>query len=353
MTTWTPDVLGPGWQAAQIPLGDDEEGPLVATLVRADPEDPGTEQRRRAGQGRTGARSPAVLYVHGYNDYFFQTHLARAWQEHGYTFYALDLRRCGRSTRPWQTPHFTTRLLEYADELTAATDLLTGELGHDRVVVNAHSTGGLTASLWLSEGRDDGRGDALVLNSPWFDLNAGWFHRVPATILLDLAPIDPRHVVEDGTSPYSWHLHVDHGGRWSYDLRLKPPEGFPVRAGWLRAVRRGHAQLAAGLDIDLPVLVCTSDASGANTWDNPALDAQDTILDVDQIAAGAPRVGPDVTIVRIPGGVHDLSLSAREPRAAYLAALFSWLGERLDGPGVTAGGAPRAESPGAPDDGSR
>ena len=76
---------------------------------------------------------------------------------------------------------------------------------------------------------------------------------VPATILLDLAPIDPRHVVEDGTSPYSWHLHVDHGGRWSYDLRLKPPEEFPVPAGWLRAVRRGHAQLAAGVDAVLDV----------------------------------------------------------------------------------------------------
>ncbi|WP_372593741.1 alpha/beta hydrolase [Actinotalea sp.] len=329
--------MGTGWQATEIPLGEDEEGPLVATLVRADPDDPRVADRRRAAADRTTARSPAVLYVHGYNDYFFQAHLAEAWEEHGYTFYALDLRRCGRSIRPWQTPHFTTRLSEYAAELGVATTLLTEELRHDRLVVNGHSTGGLTTSLWLSEGRDEGRVAALVLTSPWFDLNASWFHRVPATRLLDRAPIDPRRIVEDSPSPYSWHLHADHGGRWTYDRDLKPPEGFPVRAGWLRAIRRGHAQLATGLGIELPTLVCTADASGPNTWDNPDLDAQDTILDVDQIAARAPRVGPDVTLVRIAGGVHDLSLSAPGPRAEFFSTVFSWLARRLDGRDVIPG----------------
>ncbi len=332
MTTWAPDVLGPGWQSTTIPLGADDEGPLVATLVRADPAVAPTVTQASAPAGHPGARSPAVLYVHGYNDYFFQTHLAQAWAAHGYSFYALDLRRCGRSLRPWQTPHFTTDLLEYSPELTAAARLLTGELGHDRLVVNAHSTGGLTVCLWLNNVRAARRVDAVVLTSPWFDLNASWFHRVLSTRFLDVAPLDPRRVVDSGPSPYSFHLHTDHGGRWTYDLSLKPPAGYPVRAGWLRAVRRAQAALAGGFRLTQPVLVCTSAASGPNTWDNPDLDAQDTILDVDQIAARAPRLGPDVTLVRIPGGVHDLALSAPGPREHFFQVVFDWLGERLDRP---------------------
>jgi alpha-beta hydrolase superfamily lysophospholipase len=319
LTVWRPDLL-PGWQQATLDLGHDDEGPLVATLVRADP-----DTAPPLGAPPPGARRPAVLYVHGFNDYFFQTHVADELATHGYTLYGLDLRRCGRSWLAGQTPHWCTDLTEYSQELSAAARILRDELGHDRLVVMAHSTGGLVASLWAHSLRRAGLVDALVLNSPWFDLNAGWFHRVVATRILDVAPVDPRQVVADGPSAYSWHLHVDHGGRWDYDLDLKPPGGFPVRASWLRAVRRGQAHLAQGLHIAAPVLVCTSASSGPNTQDNPLLDAQDTILDVDQIADRAPRLGDEVTLVRIAGGVHDLALSAPRPRAIYLRTVMAWL----------------------------
>jgi alpha-beta hydrolase superfamily lysophospholipase len=323
---WRPDPV-PGWQQATLDLGADDEGPLVATLIRIDPS---TAPRPMAGMPPHRARRPAVLYVHGFNDYVFQSHVADELAAHGYTFYGLDLRRCGRSWREGQTPHWCRELAEYSEELTLATRLIRGPLEHDSLVVMAHSTGGLLASLWVHSLRSAGVVDALVLNSPWFDLNAGWFQRVVSTRILDVAPLDPRQVVADEPSAYSWHLHVDHGGRWSYDLALKPPEGFPVRAGWLRAVRRGQARLARGLEVAAPVLVCTSASSGPNTLVNPLLDAQDTVLDVDQIAERAPRVGPEVTLVRIPGGVHDLALSSPRPRAIYLRTVLAWLRAVLD-----------------------
>ncbi|WP_051480616.1 alpha/beta hydrolase [Cellulomonas sp. KRMCY2] len=326
MTSWVPDPLGPGWEQTTIDLGVDAEGPLVATLVRAAR---GSTPGGPADDGGTG-HGGAVLYVHGFNDYFFQTHLADQWLAHGYTFYALDLRRCGRSLRAWQTPHFCTDLTEYVGELSAAARLIRGPLGHDRLVVMAHSTGGLTASLWAHSLRNARVVDALVLNSPWFDLNARWFQRVIGTRVLDaVGPLDPQRIVAEGHSAYSHHLHVANGGRWDYDLRLKPPEGFPVRAGWLRAVRRGQARLVQGLQISAPVLVCTAQTSGANSMGNPGLDSQDTILDVEQIAARVPLLGADVTLVRIADGIHDLSLSAEGPRAEFFATVFGWLDDRL------------------------
>ena len=45
------------------------------------------------------AASRAVLALHGFTDYFFNTELADHFAARGFAFYALDLRKCGRSRR--------------------------------------------------------------------------------------------------------------------------------------------------------------------------------------------------------------------------------------------------------------
>ena len=112
---WDPDLLD-GYLSTDIPLpdaplmpGEPEGLEVVATLVRRD-------EPRRSRR--------AVLYVHGWNDYFFQTHLADFWAGLGFDFYALDLRRYGRSLRRGQLHGFTTDLAAYDDELDAAADLI-------------------------------------------------------------------------------------------------------------------------------------------------------------------------------------------------------------------------------------
>ena len=106
MADWQPDVLGDDYEQLTLPLAPDEEGEVVATLVR----------RRRPGP------DPYldVLYVHGWSDYFFQTELADFWEAHGARFHALDLRKYGRSLRPGQTPGFVADLATYDEDIEAA-----------------------------------------------------------------------------------------------------------------------------------------------------------------------------------------------------------------------------------------
>ena len=314
---WAPDVLGDPWQARSLPLRPDEQGEAVATLVRR-----GAPRHDRA-----------VLYVHGYVDYFFQRHLGDFWDDLGYDFYAVDLRAHGRSMRPHQVPNYTTDLAVHAEELDRAVAVLRAE-GHDVVVVNGHSTGGLVAALWAHARRGRPAGpaaDALVLNSPWLDLNRGWVDRVAKTWAVDLVVgrVAPRAVVGQLAHHYGEYLHHDSGGAWEYDLTWKPHHGFGARAGWLRAVRRGHRAVGRGLAVDVPVLVCASDASGPHDRFHDALDRTDSVLAVEQIVDRAPRLGPDVTVVQVPGGVHDLALSPEPARTAYLDAVRAWVTERL------------------------
>lgn len=314
--TWSPDVLGDGWVARTLPLAPDAEGEVVATLVRPAP----APTSRRA-----------ILYLHGFVDYFFQTHLADEAAAHGYDFYALDLRKHGRSLRPHQTPNYITELADYAEELDLAAGIIRSEEGHTELVVLGHSTGGLVACLWAEARGRDGRPvvDALVLNSPWLDLNESWFYRRVLTPVLDrVGAVAPLLTVGSVQPHYGTALHSGSGGEWTYDLTWKPHEGFPARAGWFRTIRRGHARVARGLDVRCPVLVLASASSGDSKAWHDALLTTDSVLDVEQIVALAPGLGRDVTVVQIPGGAHDLALSPEPARSAFFAEAFGWLAGR-------------------------
>jgi alpha-beta hydrolase superfamily lysophospholipase len=70
-----------------------------------------------------------VLYLHGYVDYFFQTHLAEFFTARGYDFYALDLRKYGRSLRSHQTPNFCRDIAEYYPEIDRALKIIRDDDG--------------------------------------------------------------------------------------------------------------------------------------------------------------------------------------------------------------------------------
>lgn len=307
------DVLGPPYERHTIGLDRDDEGPVVATLVR-----------RRSPAPTTRA----VLWVHGLADYFFQTHVADFFVHLGFDFYALDLRKYGRSLLPHQTPNFCRSLAEYLPELDEAARIVRSEDGHDTLLVMAHSTGGLITALWAHRRRAARLVDGLILNSPFFDLNLPWLLRRPvleATVWLSRR--QPYSIVKRPLYPvYGHSLHADHRGEWSYDLSLKPVGGFPICLGWLGAVRTGQRRLHAGLSIDIPTLVaCSTRSYRSLAWHERAR-RSDTVLDVHDIIRWAPHLGQNVTVVRINGGMHDLTLSAAPVRAKLFSELARWVG---------------------------
>ena len=310
----TTDVLGAPYTAEVIDLPAAAVGRVVATLVK------------RPADAPTGK---AVLHVHGFCDYFFQTSYAEWWTSRGYDFYALDLRKYGRSLLPHQTPNFVHDLADHFRELDEAWSRITTRDGHDEVVLSAHSTGGLTVPLWVRERAIPAAG--IVLNSPWFDLQGPAWQRTWGTSLIQavgrLAPmaVMPRNV--SGT--YGRSLHRDFEGEWDFDLAWKPADSFPVRFGWISAIRRGHAAVHRGLGLTMPILVLSSARSGTAATVDETARSTDLVLDVEQIRQWAPSLGDDVTSVAIEGGLHDLSLSREDARTRFYDAIGDWLGTHL------------------------
>jgi alpha-beta hydrolase superfamily lysophospholipase len=318
---WTDDIL-PGYRQHTLALGTDPdgEGELFATLVRTSDSIPS---------------SSVVLAVHGYTDYFFNTELADHFAARGWRFYGLDSRRCGRSWREGQTPHFTTDLTHYDRELEGALAIIGAENPAARVLVYGHSTGGLVVSLWLDRVRS--RGDTaalkiagLVLNSPFLDLNGPAILRTRATstAIGAASRVRATRVVRGaGSGGYGLTLHRAYHGEFDYNLTWKPIGGFPITVGWIHAIRRGQARLHRGLDVGVPNLVLRSDHSVAETAETQLLQRGDAVLDVAHIARWAGCLGNRTTSVPVVDAKHDVFLSLSEPRAAAYAELDRWLAQ--------------------------
>lgn len=296
-----------------------------------------------------------VLYLHGWSDYFFQTEVADFWRELGANFYALDLRRYGRSIRKGQTLGLIDDLSRYDEDLDAALrvmgyqkismpraaagsapaddasenlSLLSERYVHPRgrrLVLMGHSTGGLTLSLWAA--RYPGSASALVLNSPWLEFQGRSVLRSAIKPLIDLssklAPKEFLPNVDFGF--YSRITSAAEEGEWTYNLDWRPLISFPVPVVWLRAVLEGHHRVMEGLALETPTLVMLSDKSVLSlTWQESMRKA-DTVLDTEVIAQRALSLGYCVTVARIPDALHDVLLSPLAVRTKAFEQLRNWL----------------------------
>lgn len=321
---WQQDVLGAPFEARTLSLGEDDEGPLVATLVRARP------TPRRFWMPRRPLEDVDVLYVHGWSDYFFQRELARYWTDRGARFFALDLRKYGRSLREGQTPGYISDLQDYDTDIAAALAAMGGSdraaAPGRRLVLFGHSTGGLILSLWAD--RHPGVASAVVLNSPWLELQGGSFARIAVTPVIGLQarlrPLEAMPQVDLGF--YSRAQREVREGESPLDVNVqwRPEQSFAVHTGWLHAIMEGHRTVESGLHIDVPVLVMLSSRSARPTRWSEDLTRTDSVLVVDDIAHRALSLGASVTVERVPGALHDIFVSRADARDIAYERLDRW-----------------------------
>lgn len=310
---YTPDVLGSGFESATIQQPDDYEGKVTCTLIRKLPATPAQK---------------AVLYIHGFNDYFFQEEMARQYNDHGYAFYAVDLRKYGRSWLPNQKFNNVRDLQEYFADIDTALKIIQHEGGRF-TVLSGHSTGGLIVTYYAQQHRNSRRFQALFLNSPFFDFNAP--QPTAQTPIPEISKIGERYpdsLRKSGLSTlYGESLHQNYRGEWNYNLNWKPLIAPPVNFGWIHAIYTAQENVRHGKKIRKPVLVMRSDNTvRISSWSDQMFTG-DAVLDVADIAEGAARLGKRTTTIVIPQGMHDLVLSRKPVREKVYQELFNWLSQ--------------------------
>ena len=310
---WQNDVLGDGYMVRYCAQDSDYSGPVRSTVVRKLPATPTTK---------------GVLYVHGFNDYFFQADMGNRFVARGYAFYAVDLRKYGRSLTAGQKPFEVRSLDEYFPDIDSALVAMRRQ-GITEIVLDGHSTGGLVAAYYLSRNpQPDIR--ALVLNSPFLDWNLGWKERL-VPLISWMGKYFPGMKISQGDSEaYAESLLASRHGEWTYNTDWKLSRSPDVDAGWVRAIDLAQKALRDGrAQIRVPVLLMYSDHSVYGDEWTEAFNGGDAVLDVADIRRYGSRLGPDVTCVRVFGGLHDLVLSAPGVREPLYRYIFGWLDRTL------------------------
>jgi len=311
------DILGNGFEKEIISLKDDFEGKVIATLIRK--------------KNTALKNSKAVLYIHGHADYFFQKEMANKYIENGYDFYALDLRKYGRSLLPHQSQNYCSDITDYFEEIEIAIDIIRNRDNITKLLLSGHSTGGLLASVYANHTSETNKFQALFLNSPFFEFNENWISKEVLLRLVSIAAaVNPDLVIpSEHTDLYGKSINKNYKGEWDYNQDWKPNFGFPVKAGWIAAIYEAQRKLHSGFNIDKPILVMfSSKSSKFNEW-NDELKQSDSVLNVEDIEKYSDMLGKDITKIKIKNGMHDLMLSEKPVRENVYQKLFLWLKENM------------------------
>lgn len=317
LLSWVADpLLGKsGYEVETVNQPDDYSGKVVSTVIRRLPE--GKKPRK------------AVLYVHGYNDYFFQDSMGREFNDSGYGFYAVDLRKYGRSLLPGQHRYEVRDMAEYFADIDSAISRMRRDSVTD-IVLMGHSTGGLITSLYM-ESAPAPEIKALILNSPFLDWNFTGFMRKAVIPLAAAAGkwLPDVYMSQGDDTAYGESLLKSLHGEWEFDTTLKLIHPAPISLGWVRAIDRGHKQLVEnGRAIEVPVYLMRSRRSVYPDGWSLLASSGDAVLNVDSISARGRRMGYNVTEAIVDSGLHDLVLSRPRVRRAVYESMFRWLGRQ-------------------------
>ena len=273
----------------------------------------------------------AVLYIHGFNDYFFQEHVADWFTNQGIQFFALDLRRYGRSLLPHQKPGGTHDIAEYFEEITLALNHIQTLEKKNNILIMGHSTGGLITSLYCDQFTDQFPVNALILNSPFFEFNLNSLEKMLLPAIACTGKFFPGISSYAGLARgYGESIHKQFHGEWDFDLTLKPIEGHRVDLGWIHTIHSAQKMLQKGLNIDLPILVMYAEKSVKPGAYREDMQTADSVLNIADIERFAGRLGKQVTKKAIPEGMHDLMLSNKKARQEVFKTIKEFLQNKTD-----------------------
>lgn len=308
---WRLDILD-GFEMKYIEHPDDYSGHVRCTVIR---------KKAEADTSR------AILYVHGFSDYFLQKEMGGMFAANGYDFYAVDLRKYGRSLLPGQRLFQVRDLHEYFADIDSAIEVIKEE-GHDEIVLLGHSTGGLTTSFYMSE-HPSPFVKALMLNSPFLDWNLpSLLKDVAMPMVSFLGRFFPNVLVHQKPDPgYAESLHRIFGGEWDYRRDWKPDVLPDPDMGWVRAIDRAQRELRRR-KIEVPILLMHAEESVNSGDTKEKYSRADAILDVEDISRYGRCLGSDVTEVAFSGGLHDLALSRKKVREEMYRSMLEWLAGR-------------------------
>lgn len=310
-TSWHKDILE-GYEARYVNQGEAFDGPCRSTIVR---------KLQEKGSKK------AYLYIHGFNDYFFQKEMGERFVDSGYNFYAVDLRRYGRSREPWQYPFNIRNQEEYFNDIDSAISQILRD-GNTDITLSGHSTGGLTVALYGAMKGESIPVERIVTDSPFLAWNFSAFMRNIAIPVVGFwGKIFKNTKIDQAKCDgYAYSLLKEYYGEWTYNTDWKMIYSPPVTASWVNAISTAQNKVMKNrTNIKVPILVMHSSRKIDGCNYTPEFQTGDAVLDPFMLQERGEKLGSIREVCSIDSGLHDLILSRLEVRDAAYDTIFNFI----------------------------
>jgi alpha-beta hydrolase superfamily lysophospholipase len=160
--------------------------------------------------------SKAILYIHGFNDYFFNEAFAQKFVENGYSFFAIDLHHYGRNLTSDSKPYYFQDIKEFDEEISLAIRTIKEGFNTQDITLYGYSQGALIATLYAYNYNTI---DRLILDSAFFDFYFDpWIENMALPVVACIGKWFPTfipvlslysNVSYNEDSPKEWHFKAD------------------------------------------------------------------------------------------------------------------------------------------------
>ena len=270
----------------------------------------------------------AILFVHGFNDYFFNYKLILEFLSFGYDVYAITLRRYGSTIKKDDDKLFYTNdLNEYIEDIdNCFPKILEGN--YKNIFLVGHSTGGLTSTLYCHNGKYKDKIKGLILNSPFFDLNdSALMEFILKYIIYYIGVIYPTFKLASSNDDYYNTTNEETLKRFYFNPKYKLRGSSSIYAGWIKTIVYNQSLIQnKKINLKIPILVLYSD----KTIPIDKMEKGDNILDVKEINKYSDFIGKNVTEYSIKNATHDVFVSEEEPREKAIQLFFEFLVKNSD-----------------------
>lgn len=270
----------------------------------------------------------AVLYIHGFNDYFFNEEFVEKFTQQGYSFFAIDLHNYGRNLTSFSKPYYFKNIHEFDEELNMAISIMKNDFDISNITLYGYSQGGLIAALYANTYHNVNQ---LILDSSFFDFNFNpWIEKLILPIVAYVGQYFPDYkITSKEPNIFGQSLHKDFYGEWNFDIKLKSIQtNAPIYLGWIHAVYEAQQYLHKGIDVNIPVLNIYSNRSNPEQTTKDALFKSDIVLDVNDISVYGKSLNKTselTTNIIIENAMHGVILSTPNVRAQAYDSIFNWL----------------------------
>ena len=269
----------------------------------------------------------AILFVHGFNDYFFNYKLIIDLLLY-FDVYAITLRRYGSTIKKDDEKLFYTNdLNEYIEDIdNCIPKILEGN--YKNIFLVGHSTGGLTSTLYCHKGKYKDKIKGLILNSPFFDLNhSSLMEFFLKYIIYYIGIIYPTFKLASSNDDYYNTTNEETLKRFYFNPKYKLRGISSIYAGWIKTIVYNQSLIQnKKINLKIPILVLYSD----KTISLDKMEKGDNILNVKEINKYSDFIGSNVTEYSIKDATHDVFTSEEEPRNKAIDLFHEFIVKNMD-----------------------